>query len=170
MAIGLVKSASVEKGPFTNAMMALGGERFDGAAYLGCDGDGKPVSLTLRFSLADLNAGQVTALHKNAPIRDGDAKLWRWSDGTQQPVGRKGSRWTVGGPRIITSSRGRQVAAVAETPEAPSFMDAMVNDVLAVMPVAARGKLTAAQQKCATKHNLSAGELRSMARMIDRRT
>ncbi len=162
MAVGLTKSANVEKGPFTNAMMVLGGSTFDGAGYIACDGDGKPVSLTLRFSLADLSGDQVAALHKNAPIRDGDAKLWRWGDGTTQPVGRKGSRWTVGGPRITTASRGRTVQQPT-TIGADLMGGDMMAAVKAVMPIAARGKLNKAQQGVCDQHNLTAATLRGLA-------
>lgn len=112
MAIGFVKGAPVDKGPFVNAILAMNGEGHDAAAYLAVDGDGKIVSLNVRVNLSEMtDTMAVDFRNAGIPVRDGQRKLWLWGSGETQPVGRKGSRWTVGGPRISTVSRDRKVKA-----------------------------------------------------------
>lgn len=111
MAIGFVKGAPVDKGGFVNAILTLDGQGYDAAAYIATDDDGNPVSLSIRVMLDDLSKSDLgTMSAAGIPVRG--KTMWQWGSGETQPVGRKGSRWTVGGPRVTTVKRGRQVADV----------------------------------------------------------
>ncbi len=108
LAIGFIESEAVDKGAFFNVVLAIGDIPIEGSAYIATDDDGKPVSLAVRVMLDDVSDKDVTTLRHNVPVRRKTAFVW--SDGTTQPVGRKGSRWTVGGPRVKTTARRGNVA------------------------------------------------------------
>lgn len=105
LAIGFLKGEPVDKGAFINAILTLDGQGFDAAAYIATDDDGNPVSLSVRVLLDDLSKSDLGTMSKaGIPVRG--KTTWQWGSGETQPVGRKGSRWTVGGPRVTTTRRG----------------------------------------------------------------
>lgn len=105
LAIGFVSGDAVEKGPFTNVMLVVGDTAVDGSAYIATDDDGHPVSLSLRFTIDKDAPAHLLALLSKAGVPLRTRTQWQWYGGATQPVGRKGSRWTVGGPRVTTTTQ-----------------------------------------------------------------